>query len=106
LINFFDLLFVKFRFFNPLVWWLRIASLRCLGCCPADVLSAFARSRCKQRVFFSLQSLVWRWRLHVFLSLVAFPVHFQVPVDDKLWKEEKTKMLFIVILFCLRVVVC
>jgi hypothetical protein len=26
--------------------------------------------------------------MYVLLSLVDFPVHFQAPVDDELWKEE------------------
>jgi hypothetical protein len=26
--------------------------------------------------------------MQVFISLVAFPVHFQAKVDDELWKEE------------------
>jgi hypothetical protein len=57
----------------------------------ADVLSAFAISRCKQRVVFAVfKAFVWRWRLQVLLSLVAFLVHFS-PVDGELWNEEDDK---------------
>jgi hypothetical protein len=31
---------------------------------------------------------VWQWQLQVPLSLVAFPKHFQAPVDGELCKEE------------------
>ena len=47
------------------------------GVPPADVLSAIARSRCKQRVVFAvIKIFIWQWCLQVFLSLPAFSVYF------------------------------
>ena len=56
---------------------------------PADVLSAVARSRCKQRVVFAVfKALCGDDICRCFFPLLPFQCVFQVPVDDEQSVEE------------------
>jgi hypothetical protein len=59
------------------------------GIAPADVLLAFARSRCKQRVIFAVfKALCGDGVCRCSFPLLPFQCFFQAPVDGDLWKEE------------------
>jgi hypothetical protein len=59
------------------------------GVALADVLSTFARSRCKQRVVFAVfKALCGDGICRCSFPLLPFECIFQAPVDDKLRKEE------------------
>jgi hypothetical protein len=59
------------------------------GVAPADVLSAFARSCCTQRVVFAFfKALCGDGVCRCSFPLLPFQCIFQAPVDDELWKEE------------------
>jgi hypothetical protein len=59
------------------------------GVAPADVLSAFARSRCKQWVVFAVfKALCGDGVCRCSIPLLLFQYNFQASMDDELWKEE------------------
>ena len=59
------------------------------GVPPADVLSAVARSRCKQRVVFAVfKALCGDDVCRCFFPLQPFQCVFQAPVDDEQSDEE------------------
>ena len=59
------------------------------GVPPADVLSAVARSRCKQRVVFAVfKALCGDGVCRCSFLLLSFQCVFQTPVDDKQSVEE------------------
>jgi hypothetical protein len=88
LVSFFGLFFVKFRFLR----WFGDEGLQAYvawGVAPADVLSAFARCRCKQWVILAaFKALCGDGVCMCSFPLLPFQYIFPAPVDDELWKEE------------------
>jgi hypothetical protein len=106
-------LFIRFVFRQ-----VPVSSIRCFGddglqACvawgvlPADVLSAFARSRCKQLVVFAVfKNLYGDGVCRCSFPLLPFQCIFQVSVDDELWKEEDNHSTLQCNFYFLCVVVC
>jgi hypothetical protein len=67
----------------------RLQACAAWGVAPADVLSTFARSHCKQQVVFAVfKALCGDDVCRCSFPLLPFQCNFQAPVDDELWKEE------------------
>jgi hypothetical protein len=59
------------------------------GVAPTNVLLAFARSRCKQRVVFAVfKALCGDGVCRRSFPVLPFQCIFQAPVDDEFWMEE------------------